>query len=235
MQAQAAQPLGAFDQQVVLITGAGRGLGCRLAQAFAQQGAIVAANDLTPINVNPCFEQIKQAGGRGGVFLADIASKLAIQSMLHEILDTWGRIDILINHAQVRPQVPLLEIDEWDWRRTVDVNLNAAFLLIQSVAREMRTAGGGQIINLAPLSGPGAFLASKIGLAGLTRPAALEFEAYNIRINTVCPIEQATPGLDPLPAGLALPADSVDLVLHLCSPAAADINGRLIGIISDQN
>ncbi len=112
--------------------------------------------------------------------------------MINNLTDDWKRVDILVNCANVEPHTPLLDLDEWDWHRTLDVNLTGAFLLIQSVGRVMRDQGGGVIVNVIPVAGRaempdrGAYVASKFGLAGLTRQAALELEAHNIRVHAVC-------------------------------------------------
>src|SRR5215218_1603691 len=165
--------------KIVLITGAGKGSGRLLAQLFAEQGAVVAANDISPVNVEAVVEQILAKGGRAKTYIDDIAKKVAVQSIINQVEDDFGRIDILINHAAVEPNVPLLEMDEWDWHRTLDVNLTGAFLMTQSVGRVMRANGSGVIINLVSASTPAgkngaAFVASMNGLEGLTRQAAQE-------------------------------------------------------------
>lgn len=244
--------MGEFRDKVVLVTGAGRGIGRGIAGAFAAQGAIVAANDLTPVNLDETVSRIAANDGRGRDYLFDIAKKMPVQSMIEEIRDDWGRIDILINNAGVEPHATLLEMDEWDWRRTIDVNLSGAFFTMQSVGRVMREQGGGVMVNIASIAGRAfglknrsAYVASKMGLIGLTREAAREFAAYNIRVNAVCPgvIETEMTAnlrqdeammrkwLEDIPQGrLGRVDDVAQLVLFLCSDAASYITGQAINV-----
>jgi len=176
--------------EVVLITGAGKGSGRYLAQAFAERGAIVAANDISPINVEEVVEQIVAKGGQAKAYIDDIAKKVAAQSIVKQVEEDFGRIDILINHAAVQPHVSLLDMDEWDWHRVLDVNLTGAFLMIQAVGRLMRASSPGVIINLisprreqSEREAP--FVASMSGLDGLTHEAAREVSPYGIRVYAV--------------------------------------------------
>ncbi|MBN2500305.1 MAG: SDR family NAD(P)-dependent oxidoreductase [Anaerolineales bacterium] len=172
--------------KVVLVTGAGRGLGRTLAKALAERGATVAANDLTPIHIDTLVEEIEAQGGTAKAYLADVSKKLALQTMLNEVLDDWGRVDMLVNHAEVEPDDALLDMDEWDWRRTLDVNLTGVFTVMQSVGRVMRAQGGGLIVNLLVENPRGAaYAASKGGLAALTRAAAEELASDSIRVELV--------------------------------------------------
>lgn len=159
-----------LKEQVVLITGAGKGSGRILAQAFAEHGSFVAANDISPINVEEVVRQIIEKGGRAKAYIEDVAKKVGVQNIINQVEDDFGRIDILVNHAAVEPRVPLLEMDEWDWHRVLDVNLTGAFLMTQSVGRLMRAQGSGVIINLITSSTHAenkgaAFIASMNGLA----------------------------------------------------------------------
>lgn len=176
--------------KIVLITGAGRGSGRLLAHAFAEQAAIVAANDVSPVNVDEVVEQILARGGRAKAFIDDIAKKVAVQNILNQVEDDFGRPDIVINHAAVEPDIPLLEMDEWDWHRTLDVNLTGAFLMTQSAGRVMRARGTGVIINLitTPERASGskaAFAASMSGLEAFTRQAARELAPSGIQVYPV--------------------------------------------------
>lgn len=186
-----------FKGKVVLITGAGKGSGRKLAQVFARQGAIVAANDISPINVEDVVADINTDGGQARAYIDDVAKKVGAQALVKQVEDDFGRIDILINHAAVEPHSPLLEMDEWDWHRTLDVNLTGAFLMTQSVGRMMREGGGGVIIILiAPVSGGAeagrdespmraAFLASMAGLDVISQQASRELAPYGIRVHAV--------------------------------------------------
>jgi len=179
-----------LKDKVILITGAGKGTGRLLAKALAKHGAIVAANDISPINVEEIVDQINIQGGRSKAYVEDVAKKVGAQHLIKQVEDDFGHIDVLINHAAVEPHVPLLDMDEWDWHRVLDVNLTGAFLMIQSVGRVMRAQGSGMIINLitAPdskVENEAAFVASMYGLEGLTLEAARELNPYGIRVYAV--------------------------------------------------
>ena len=177
-----------LKDKIILITGAGKGSGRFLAEALAERGACVAANDISPVNLDEVVNGILQRGGRAKAYIEDVAKKVGVQHVVKQVEDDFGRIDILVNHAAVEPHVPLLEMDEWDWHRVLDVNLTGTFLMTQSVGRVMRAQGKGVIINLITAArSPGgsdspAFIASMSGLEGLTRQAALELRPYGIRV-----------------------------------------------------
>jgi NAD(P)-dependent dehydrogenase (short-subunit alcohol dehydrogenase family) len=186
--------MGDFTGKVILITGAGKGTGRAVAEAFAAQGATVAAADVTPINLDETIARITASGGRVKAYIADIAKKLPIQGLLNQVLDDYGQIDVLVNCAEVEPQKTVLEMDEWDWARTLDVNLTGAFLLTQSAGRIMKEQGGGVIVHIgeraigaapSPSRGPekrAAYLASKAGLEALVKSASQEFAVFGVTV-----------------------------------------------------
>jgi 3-oxoacyl-[acyl-carrier protein] reductase len=235
--------------QVALVTGAGRGIGRAIAAGLARAGATVAVNDINP---DSCERVAAELAPASATLHADVSNKHAVQAMIDSVVERWGRLDILVNNAGVEPHVSLLTLDEWDWRRTIDVNLTGPFLCTQSAARVMKDAGGGVIVNIASIAGRAgglrdrsAYVASKTGLVGLTKECARELAAHHIRVNAVCPgvietemtallrqsEEQMKRWLEDIPQGrLGTPDDVVGLVLFLCSDAAAYITGQAINV-----
>ena len=180
-----------LKDKVVLITGAGKGAGRALAEAFAERGAFVAANDISPINVEEVVSGINARGYKARAYIEDVAKKVGAQALVKSVEDDLGGIDILVNHATVEPHTPLLAMDEWDWHRTLDVNITGTFLMMQSVGRVMRVKGKGEILNIVTRASKGgekdagAYLSSMAGLAELSRQADLELSPHGIRVYAV--------------------------------------------------
>lgn len=239
-----------FAGKVVLVTGAGRGLGRAIALAFARQGAVLAVNDLTPINLDETVSQIRALGTEVKDYVFDVARKMPAEELVSEVLEDYGGLDILISHAAVHPHMDLLEMDEWDFRRTMDVNLSAAFFMTQLAGRVMRSQAGGVIINIGADIGTVkgqqesvAFWVSKMGLIGLTVAAAKELAPYNIRVNAVIPGARGH-GLRDLSETQVIRVHDIfskvrlssnepqgeitDLMLYVCSQAGNHLNGHII-------
>lgn len=170
--------------KVTLITGAGKGIGRTLARLLAARGAIIAANDISPLNVDTVVDEVIAAGGQARAYIHDVAKKVAVQAMVNQVMDDFGRIDALVNCANVQPPARLLDLDEWDLHRVFEVNAMGTFLMMQSVGRVMRQAGGGVIVNVLklPPQAPASYLASRGGIAALSQRADEEWNPYGIRV-----------------------------------------------------
>lgn len=187
--------------KVILITGAGKGIGRRLAEELAARGAVVVVNDISPINVEEVAAGIHAKGGTVKVYVEDVAKKVGAQMLVKRVEDELGGLDVLINHASVEPHTPLLDMDEWDWHRTLDVNLTGAFLMAQSAGRVMRAKGSGVIVSLGAGAGEmekeaGAYLASKSALTELSRQLARELNPFGVRIVTASTFEEVLKALE---------------------------------------
>ncbi len=214
-----------FKDKVVLITGAGKGYGRALAEAFATNGACVAANDISPVNLDPL---VAQHNGRIKAYVEDLAKKVGAQAVVKQTEDDFGRIDILINHAAVEPRMSLLDMDEWDWHRVLDVNLTGAFLMMQSVGRVMKEKGSGVIVNLimtSPLEtqNEAAYLASMNGLIALTLSATDELAPFGLRVHAVGTALDKFQRVDP-----DVPRQLVQAVLYLCRTKS--LNGQIVSV-----
>ena len=174
-----------LNNKIVLITGAGRGMGQALAEAFAAQGASVAANDINPIGLEATVSRIRAAGGRVNDYAFDLTKLLPIVALIQQVLDDFGRIDILVNADFVRPADPIFEMDEWDFHRTLDVNLTGPFFLTQRAGRMMQQQGGGVILNVVggDPQGGAAYQASLAARTALAKASAEELAPYGIRVH----------------------------------------------------
>ncbi len=210
--------------RIVLITGAGKGSGRLLARLFAAHGAYVAANDISPVNLD---DLVQGSSGKIKAYPEDVAKKVGVQAVIKQVEDDFGRIDILVNHAAVEPRATLLEIDEWDWHRVLDVNLTGAFLTTQSVGRMMRENATGIIFNLIGLEAPvqahsAAYAAAMYGLIALTRCAANELGPYRVFVHAV------GKGLAQFhDAESSVPRDLGGAILHLCR---SERNGQIVNL-----
>ncbi|MGQ9887250.1 MAG: SDR family NAD(P)-dependent oxidoreductase [Aggregatilineales bacterium] len=230
--------------RAALVTGAGADVGRAIALALAAAGAAVLTNDLNPDRAERTAQEIISAGGRAVGWQADVSNRFQVGSMVEAARDAFGRIDILVNAAGVFSPVPMPQLDEWDWRRIVDVNLTGAFFCCQLVGRVMADEGGGVIVNIAstagyplPLPSGVGYVATKAGLIGLTRQAAQELARAGVRVNAVCPgsvAESAEQAAGPPPANAlgrwGAPEEVADVVLFLCSDAARFIVGQAIHV-----
>jgi NAD(P)-dependent dehydrogenase (short-subunit alcohol dehydrogenase family) len=179
-----------LTDKVAIITGAGRGEGEAIAYALAAAGVRVAVNDINPDRAERVAAAIRTAGGQALSVPADISNRFQASHLIETTRAEWGRLDILVNYASVKPAAPLLKLDEWEWARCLDVNLKGAFFMTQLCGRVMADENaardGGAIINIGAEMGDGrpqaAYAASKAGLAALTAEAERELSPANISL-----------------------------------------------------
>lgn len=181
--------MSSLTDRIIIIAGAGRGLGRQAAIALGARGAAVAVNDINPDSAAETARLVRAAGGRAEVHIADVSKKFPVQALFNAVEDQWGVPHALINNARVVPHKPLLDMDEWDWRRTLDVNLTGAFVLFQVAGRVLRAGGGGVVIQLCQVQtgaeGLAAYQASLQALSGFAGPVRAELEAEGIQYASV--------------------------------------------------
>lgn len=227
------------------MTGAGAGIGRAAALALAAAGASVAVNDLNPDRADAVATAITEMGGKALAWQGDVANRFQAAALIETAREQFGAIHILVNAAGVYKAGALTALDEWDWRRALDVNLTGAFFCSQLISRVMLDENPlptrGMIVNIASTAGLGktlaegvGYAASKSGVMGMTTQFARELAPRGIRVNAICPAnieDDDTPTADPdqLPARrLGTLQEVANVVLFLCSDAASYIHGQAV-------
>ena len=227
--------------QNALVTGAGAGVGRAIAIALAESGSAVAVNDLNIERAEAVAAEVQKQGARSFPLHGDVSNRFQTANMIEQTRDAFGKIHILINAAGIFKAEPMLAIDEWDWRRQIEVNISGTFFCTQLVGRVMADEGGGRIINLASSAGIGgsmasgiAYVAGKSSIVGITRQAARELAPHNIRVNAIAAGNIAEDDMPPVKAENVLlqrsgiPQDVAGVALFLCSDAADFMTGQVI-------
>ncbi len=219
-----------FTNKVVLVTGAGRGIGRAIAMRFAAEGAHVVVNDVNLADANLVAQAIIDTGRSALALAADVADKAQVDAMFDALLARFGTIDVLVNNASLtKTERHFLEADESWWNQIIGVNLNGAFLCSLRAAPIMARKRSGSIINLSSGGasrahrGNAAYDAAKGGIEALTRAMALDLGPYNVRVNTLVPgsIDSGT-GMAPeikAARGENIPLGRVGEVEELAGPA----------------
>ena len=246
---------GQLDGKTALVTGAGSGIGRATALAYAREGARVAAADVNVEGGEETVQLIKEAGGESILIHADVADSAGAELMVQRTVDAFGRLDCAFNNAGIsggRERRRSADYDEADFDRVIRINLKGVWLSMRAEIPQMLKQGSGAIVNTASIMGliatPGsvAYMAAKHGVVGLTKAAALEYAADNIRVNSVCPGYINTPLVRPLfdnyaameatiisrhPVGrLGEPEEIAAAVIWLSSPAASFVTGHNMAV-----
>ena len=239
---------GLTEGKVALVTGAGSGIGRATALVFAREGAKVVVSDIVVEGGQETVQQIEAAGGEAIFVKADVSQAADVETLITQTVETYGRLDCAFNNAGIEGGMKLtIDCTKEEFDRTIAVNLTGVWLCMKYEIQQMLSQGGGAIVNTASAAGlvgfPGLpdYVASKHGVVGLTKTAALEYAKSGIRVNAVCPgviqtpmVErgaQLSPGFDELalsmePVGrFGQPSEIGEAVVWLCSDAASFVTG----------
>lgn len=197
-----------FKDKVVLVTGGGGGIGRATALAFAGEGAQVIIADLSAAQGEDAVREVSSLGNRSLFIQADVSKPNEVKDLIRKVIDQFGRLDIAFNNAGIRGKwARTADLSEENWDRVIETNLKSAWLCMKYEIPEMLKYGGGAIVNMASVLGLSGFAklpaysASKHGIIGLTKSAAVEYAGKGVRINAVCPGYINTPLLQESPGG----------------------------------
>ncbi len=235
--------------KVALVTGAARNIGRAIAESLAAGGASVMVNARTSeAGAAETVAAIEKAGGRAAYHLADVTDEAAVEALVAATVARFGRLDLLVNNAAVRAETPFEAMTFAEWRAVTSVVLDGAFLCAHAALPHLIASGGGTIVNIGGQTGhTGALhrahvVASKAGLAALTKALALDLAANDVTVNCVVPglidTQRGLPGAPERPAErrtppvgrLGLPTEVAAMVRMLCGPEARYITGQSIHV-----
>ena len=242
-----------FENKVARVTGAGSGLGLATAKAFAQSGASVVLADTNERAAQVAAEELSAQGNKALAIRCDVADDTQVETMVEQTVTTFGRLDVAYNNAGVQNNVAeAADSTPEDFDRVMSINLRGVWNCMRFELRQMLKQEGGAIVNCSSIGGlvagpkRGTYQASKHGVLGLTKSAALDYAARGIRINAVCPGIIHTQMLDNMmatqadalhamlkdvPIGrLGRPEEIASAVLWLCSSAASFMVGHALTV-----
>jgi len=246
--------------RVALVTGAASGIGRVTAQVFAREGAkVVVSTDANVRGAEETVQLIKEAGGEAVFVQCDVSKAPEVEALINRAVELYGSLDYAYNNAGIGPDgkripvVPIVDTPEELWDRTIDINLKGVFLCMKYEIRQMLKQKYGAIVNCSStgafkaVPGFAAYDASKIGLFGLTKAAALECATSGIRVNVICPgptwrtrlyenLTSAQPEMkehlkEIIPMKrMAEPEEMAEAVIWLCSDAASFVTGHIMPV-----
>jgi NAD(P)-dependent dehydrogenase (short-subunit alcohol dehydrogenase family) len=246
---------GTLDGKVALVTGGASGIGRASALAFAREGAKLVIADMNVDGGNQTVHMITENGGEATFVPVDVTSAAQIEAMISKTVETYGKLDSAFNNAGTEgtTMVSTIDYQEEDWNRVLSINLTGVWLCMKYEITQMLKQGGGAIVNTASVAGlvgsrgaGSAYAASKHGVVGLTKTAALEYAKQGIRVNCVCPGVIRTPMMERMltrtpaleqqymaaePIGrLGRPEEIAESVVWLCSDAASFVTGHTMTV-----
>jgi NAD(P)-dependent dehydrogenase (short-subunit alcohol dehydrogenase family) len=235
--------------RIVLVTGGGSGIGRAAALTFAREGGRVVVSDIVVEGGEETVRMIKAANGEALFVKTDVSKAAEVEVLIQTVIDTYGRLDCAFNNAGIEGAiVPTADYPEAAWDRTMAINLKGVWLCLKYEIPQMLKQGGGAIVNTASVGGLvgtamiSAYVASKHGVVGLTKTAALEYAKAGIRVNAVCPGVILTPMVQRLPelleaftaaepiGRLGKPEEIAEAVVWLCSDAASFVTGHAMAV-----
>jgi NAD(P)-dependent dehydrogenase (short-subunit alcohol dehydrogenase family) len=246
-----------FAGKVAFVTGAANGIGRAAALQFAREGASVAVADVSEQGNRETARMIEGLGGRALALRCDVTRAEDVKSALGKTIEAFGRLDFAFNNAGIEYAIkPAADVTEEEWDRIMDIDLRGVFLCMKHEIPLMLEQGGGAIVNTSSgagikgFKGGAAYVAAKHGVVGLTKAAALDYAASNIRINAVCPGIIDTPMMNRFSGGTAegrqaviaqepvgrmgRPEEIAATVVWLCSDAASFVVGHAMVVDGGQ-